>query len=309
MAISSMFCYLSESGWICNKKSNEGYMDKKSEGRGLLYIVATPIGNLEDITLRAIRILKEVGLIAAEDTRHTRKLLSFYKIATPLISLHQHNEKGKSAFLIAKIKGGMNVAYVSDAGTPCVSDPGYQLVNLAQAENVRIVPIPGASALTTALSAAGIPADNFSFCGFLPARENKRRAFLEFLQDDERTIVFYESPARFLSTLKDINEILGNREIVVARELTKVFEEIKRGKVVEFIESYAANKIRGEFTVILRGAERTPLSYTDEDIEKQLMLLWENENVSLRDAVNQVAEKTGLQKKKVYNFAVKHRPR
>ena len=302
-----MFCYLSESGWICNKKSDEGLMDKNNDGRGLLYIVATPIGNLEDITLRAIRILKEVELIAAEDTRHTRKLLSVYKITTPLISLHQHNEREKSALLIAKIKGGMNVAYVSDAGTPCVSDPGYQLVSFAQAENIRIVPIPGASALITAMSAAGIPADNFSFCGFLPARENKRRAFLEALKDDERTIIFYESPARFLSALQDIYEILGNREIVVARELTKIFEEIKRGEVTDLIKYYCENKIRGEFTVILRSVKKNPIFYTDEDIEKQLLLLWEDENVSLRDAVNQVVEKTGLQKKKVYDFAVKLR--
>jgi len=282
-------------------------MDKNNGDRGLLYIVATPIGNLEDITLRAIRILKEVELIAAEDTRHTRKLLNAYKITTPLISLHEHNEREKSALLIAKIKGGMNIAYVSDAGTPCVSDPGYQLVNFAQTENIRIVPIPGASALITAISAAGIPADNFSFCGFLPARENKRRLFLESFKDDERTIIFYESPTRFLSTLHDIYEVLGNREIVVARELTKIFEEIRRGEVIDFIKSYGENKIRGEFTIILRSVKKTPLSYKDEDIEKKILLLWEDENISLRDAVNQVVEKTGLQKKKVYDLAVKLR--
>jgi len=282
-------------------------MDKNNGECGLLYIVATPIGNLEDITLRAIRILKEVDLIAAEDTRHTRKLLNSYKIATSIISLHEHNEKEKGALLIAKIKGGMNVAYVSDAGTPCVSDPGYHLVSFAQAENIRVIPIPGASALITAMSAAGIPADNFSFCGFLPARENKRRLFLESLKDDERTIIFYESPTRFISTLKDIYEILGNREIVVARELTKIFEDIRRGEVIDFIKSYGKNKIRGEFTVILRSVKRTPISYADEDIEKQLLLLWEDENISLRDAVNQVVEQTGLQKKKVYDLAVKLR--
>ena len=282
-------------------------MDKNFSDRGLLYIVATPIGNLEDITLRAIRILKEVELIAAEDTRHTKKLLNAYKIETPLISLHQHNEREKSELIIAKMKGGMNVAYVSDAGTPCVSDPGYQLVSFAQAQNIRIVPIPGPSALITAMSAAGIPADNFSFCGFLPARENQRRLFLESLKDNERTIVFYESPTRFISTLKDIYGILGNREIVVARELTKIFEEIKRGEVIDFIKYYGENKIRGEFTVILRSVKKTPIYYTDEEIEKKLMLLWEDENISLRDAVNQVVEKTGLQKKKVYDLALKLR--
>jgi len=282
-------------------------MEINTGDRGLLYIVATPIGNLEDITLRAIRILKEVDLIAAEDTRRTRKLLNAYKITTSLISLHEHNEREKSALIIAKIKGGMNVAYVSDAGTPCVSDPGYQLVNFAQTENIRIIPIPGPSALITALSAAGIPADNFSFCGFLPARENKRRLFLGSLKDEERTIIFYESPTRFLSTLKDIYEILGNREIVVARELTKIFEEIKRGEVIDFIKSYNENKTRGEFTVILKSVKKTPIFYAGEYIEKKLLELWEDKNVSLRDAVAQVVKKTGLQKKKVYDLAVKLR--
>ncbi len=301
-----MVSNLKQAGYAI-KKFCEGLMDKNNGECGLLYIVATPIGNLEDITLRAIRILKEVDLIAAEDTRHTRKLLNSYKIATSIISLHEHNEKEKGALLIAKIKGGMNVAYVSDAGTPCVSDPGYHLVSFAQAENIRVIPIPGASALITAMSAAGIPADNFSFCGFLSARENKRRLFLESLKDDERTIIFYESPTRFISTLKDIYEILGNREIVVARELTKIFEEIKRGEVIYFIKSYGENKIRGEFTVILRSVKKTPISFTDEDIEKKLLLIWDDESISLRDAVNQVVEKTGLQKKKVYNLAVKLR--
>jgi 16S rRNA (cytidine1402-2'-O)-methyltransferase len=282
-------------------------MDKNAGDGGLLYIVATPIGNLEDITLRAIRILKEVDLIAAEDTRHTRKLLNAYNITTSLISLHEHNEREKSALIIAKIKGGMNVAYVSDAGTPCVSDPGYQLVNFALAEKIRIIPIPGPSALITALSAAGIPADNFLFCGFLPTRENKRRLFLESLRDEERTIVFFESPMRFLSTIKDIYEILGNREIVVARELTKIFEEIKRGEVIDFIKSDSEKKIRGEFTVILKSVKKIPIFYADEDIERNLLELWEDKNVSLRDSVAQVVKKTGLQKKKVYDLAVKLR--
>ena len=303
-----MLFNLKQAAYVNNKKIFcEGHMDKNTGDRGLLYIVATPIGNLEDITLRAIRILKEVDLIAAEDTRHTRKLLNAYKITTSLISLHEHNEREKSALIIAKIKGGMNVAYVSDAGTPCVSDPGYQLVNFAQAENIRIIPVPGPSALITALSAAGFPADNFSFCGFLPTRENKRRLFLGSLKDEERTIIFYESPTRLLSTLKDIYEIMGNREIVVARELTKIFEEIKRGEVIDFIKSDSENKTRGEFTVILRSVKKTPMFYADEDIEKKLLLLWEDKNVSLRDAVAQVVKKTGLQKKKVYDLAVKLR--
>ena len=274
---------------------------------GILYVVATPIGNLEDITLRAIRILKEVGLVAAEDTRRTLKLLNAYKISTPLISLHEHNEREKSALIIAKIKSGMDVAYVSDAGTPCVSDPGHCLVDFAVAENIRVIPIPGPSAVITALSASGFPADNFLFCGFMPARKNKRRKFMESLKDEKRTIVFYESPMRFSATLQDMYDVLGNREIVVARELTKVFEEIKRGKISEFIAGKGQGRTKGEFTIILKGEEYNPLPVADEEIEKRLLVLWKNKKLSLRDAVVEVVSQTGLSKKKVYDLAVKLR--
>jgi 16S rRNA (cytidine1402-2'-O)-methyltransferase len=272
---------------------------------GILYVVATPIGNLEDITLRAIRTLKEVGLVAAEDTRRTRKLLNAYKISTPLISLHEHNEKEKSTLIIAKIKDGMDVAYVSDAGTPCVSDPGHCLVDFALAENIRVIPIPGPSAVITALSASGFSADSFLFCGFMPARKNKRRKFMESLKDEKRTIVFYESPMRFSATLQDIYDVLGNREIVVARELTKVFEEIKRGKILEFIDGKGQGRTKGEFTIILKGEECNPLPVADEEIEKRLLALWKNKKLSLRDAVVEVVSQTGLSKKKVYDLAVK----
>ena len=282
-------------------------MENNADNSGVLYVVATPIGNLEDITLRAIRILREVDLIAAEDTRHTKKLLDAYEITTPLISLHEHNEWEKSLQIIAKIKEGMNVAYVSDAGTPCVSDPGHKLVNFSHKENIRVIPVPGPSAVITALSVAGFPVDDFIFCGFLPARENKRKMFLKLLKKEEMTIVFYESPKRFLSTLEDIYEVLGNREIVVARELTKIFEEIKQGKVIDFINKGAENKTKGEFTIVLQGAVNTPASYTDEEIEKKLLLFWEGRNVSLRDAVAQVVDETGLSKKKVYDLAVRIR--
>jgi 16S rRNA (cytidine1402-2'-O)-methyltransferase len=274
---------------------------------GILYVVATPIGNLEDITLRAIRTLKEVGLVAAEDTRRTRKLLNAYKISTPLISLHEHNEKEKSMLIIAKIKSGMDVAYVSDAGTPCVSDPGHCLVDFVLAENIRVIPIPGPSAVITALCVSGFPADNFLFCGFLPARKNKRRKFMESLKDEKRTIVLYESPMRFSATLQDMYDVLGNREIVVARELTKVFEEIKRGKILEFIDSKGQGRTKGEFTIILQGEEYNPRPVADEEIEKRLLTLWKNKKLSLRDAVVEVVTKTGLSKKKVYDLAVKLR--
>ncbi|NTW07851.1 MAG: 16S rRNA (cytidine(1402)-2'-O)-methyltransferase [Syntrophaceae bacterium] len=282
-------------------------MKPTDENSGLLYIVATPIGNLEDITLRAMRILKEVDLIAAEDTRHTRKLLNAYEISTPLISLHEHNEREKSSTVIAKIKSGMSVAYVTDAGTPCISDPGYLLVKAARAENIRVIPVPGVSAVITALSVAGFPVDNFMFCGFLPAKENKRRKFLEDLKEEESTIVFYESPVRYLAVLQDIYNVLGDREIAVARELTKIFEEIKRGKISSFLTGGLQGKIKGEFTIIIKGKEKEPVSISDEEIEAKLLQLKKNKEISARDAVCEIVRQTGLSKKKVYDLAVKLR--
>ena len=277
------------------------------KNQGTLYIVATPIGNLEDITLRAIRILKEVDLIAAEDTRHTRNLLDAYQIKTHLTSLHEHNEKEKSSSLIAGIKDGMSVAYVSDAGTPCISDPGRNLVDLAHIEKIRVIPIPGPCALIAGLSASGLSAENFLFCGFLPSRENKRRQFLESIKDETRTIIFYESPARFLSALKDLHDIVGNREIVVAREITKVFEDIKRGEIRQWMDGEILPKTKGEFTIILKGREKNIEMMSDEAIKDQLLALWENEELSLRDVVDQVVLQTGLSRKKVYDIALRLR--
>jgi 16S rRNA (cytidine1402-2'-O)-methyltransferase len=273
--------------------------------KGILYVVATPIGNLEDISLRAIRTLKEVDLIAAEDTRHTRKLLNAYKISTPLISLHEHNEKEKSELIISKINSGMNVAYVSDAGTPGVSDPGHYLIGFAQDENIRVIPIPGPSAVITALSASGFSADNFLFCGFMPARENKRRKFIESLKDEERTVVFYESPMRFSDSLKTLQEVLGDREIVMARELTKMFEEIKRGKISEFLAG--KTKIKGEITIIIQGGQKAPVTLTDEEIINKLKSFSRNKQLSLRDAVAEVVSQTSISKKKVYDLALRLR--
>ncbi|MGV8058684.1 MAG: 16S rRNA (cytidine(1402)-2'-O)-methyltransferase [Smithellaceae bacterium] len=283
-------------------------MMANDDNPGILYIVATPIGNLEDITLRALRTLREVNLIAAEDTRRTRKLLSAYEISTPLISLHEHNEKEKSLVIIAKIKSGQSVAYVTDAGTPCISDPGYHLVKVVYAENIRVIPIPGASAVITALSASGFPADNFMFCGFLPAKENKRRKFLEELKEEERTVVFYESPARYLAALQNMYDVLGDREIVVARELTKIFEEIKYGKISDFLNSRAQGKTKGEFTIILRGKEKEPVAVTAEEIEEKLLQLLKDKKISVRDAVYEIVQQTGLSRKKVYDLALKLRP-
>jgi 16S rRNA (cytidine1402-2'-O)-methyltransferase len=279
--------------------------ERSSIKKGILYVVATPIGNLEDISLRAIRTLKEVDLIAAEDTRHTKKLLNAYKISTPLISLHEHNEKEKSELIISKIKTGMNVAYVSDAGTPCVSDPGHYLIGFAQDENIRVIPIPGSCAVVTALSASGFSADSFLFCGFMPARENKRRKFMESLKNEERTVVFFESPMRFSDSLKSLQEVLGDREIVVARELTKIFEEVKRGKISEFIAG--KTKLKGEITIIIQCGQKAPVTLTDEEIINKLKSFSKNKQLSLRDAVAEVVSQTGISKKKVYDLAIKLR--
>jgi len=282
-------------------------MTTNDDNSGILYVVATPIGNLEDITLRALRILKEVSLIAAEDTRHTRKLLCAYEITTHLISLHEHNEKEKSSIIIAKIKSGLSAAYVTDAGTPGISDPGYHLVKLAHAENIRVIPVPGASAVITALSVSGFPADNFVFCGFLPAKENKRRKFLEELREEIKTSVFYESPARYLAALRDMYDVLGDREIVVGRELTKIFEEIQSAKISKFLENGIQGKKRGEFTIVVKGKEKETIVVTDEEIENKLLQLWNDKKISLRDAVAEVVQQTGLSRKKVYDLAVKLR--
>ena len=197
--------------------------------QGQLYVVATPIGNLEDITLRAIRILKEVRLIAAEDTRHTRILLDKYQIPTPLTSLYDQNEEKKSDLLLARLQKGEDIAYVSDAGTPGISDPGFILVRKAISLGIRVVPVPGSSALIAALSVSGLPMDSFVFLGFLPAKQARRRQLLASLKQEERTLVFYESPRRLLSSLQDIDELLGEREVVVSREMTKIYEEFLRG--------------------------------------------------------------------------------
>ena len=198
---------------------------------GILYIVATPIGNLEDITARALRVLKEVDVIAAEDTRHTQILLDHYAIRTPLTSYHEHNEKAKAVELAHRLAAGQNVAVVCDAGTPAISDPGYRLAAAAIGAGIRIVPVPGASALTAVLSASGLPTDRFIFEGFLPAGKKPRRARLQSLRDETRTLVFYEAPHRLKETLDDMVELLGNRQAVLAREVSKVYEEFLRGSL------------------------------------------------------------------------------
>jgi len=219
----------------------------------MLYIVATPIGNLEDITLRALRVLREVDLIAAEDTRQTRKLLVRYDIDTELTSYHEHNERIKSKHLVDRLESGQSIALVSDAGTPTLSDPGYHLVREAVDRGIRVTPIPGAAAMTVALSASGMPTDRFTFEGFLPARRNRRREVLHARAGEKSTMVFYEAPHRVKDTLADMHDILGERPVVVARELTKFHEEFLRGQLSQVVAEMESREARGEFVIVLAG--------------------------------------------------------
>jgi len=218
---------------------------------GTLYVVATPIGNLEDITLRALRVLKEVGLVACEDTRRTRTLLTHFGIHVPVTSYFEHNKLAKGPAILKTLREGRSVALVTDAGTPGISDPGFLLVREARAAGIPVVPVPGPSAVVTALSAAGIPANSFVFDGFLPVKPGKRIHRLEALRDLEMTIVCYESPHRILATLEAVAQVFGEVEIVAARELTKQFEEIVRGTPGALREGFAAGAVRGEFTLVI----------------------------------------------------------
>ncbi len=224
--------------------------------KGTLYIVSTPIGNLEDITLRALRILKEVDLIAAEDTRHTGLLLRHFGIQKPLTSYFEGNELKKREWILSRLKQGDRIALVSDAGTPGISDPGFRLIQMVIENQIPIIPIPGPSAVIAALSVSGLPTDAFLFKGFFPHKSKKRRDLLKQLEETKETLIFYESPHRITETLKDILEILGDREIVLTRELTKIYEEVLRGKVSEIQNQLAERKLKGEITLVISGKTR-----------------------------------------------------
>jgi 16S rRNA (cytidine1402-2'-O)-methyltransferase len=262
----------------------------------VLYVVATPIGNLEDITLRALRVLREVKLIAAEDTRKTRRLLTAYEIKTPLTSYYEHNKLTKLDYILDRLKEG-DIALVSEAGTPGISDPGYELIVAAGKQNIPVVPVPGPSAITTALAISGLPTDRFIFIGFLPPRAGARRRVLESVAAGPGTIVALEAPHRLTAALNDIRLVLGDRRIAVCRELTKLYEETFRGTVSEAIGHFT--EPRGEFTLVIEGGGTPERPQLTEDIEKQLQQMY-LAGASAREAVTAMAGETGLKKKELY---------
>ena len=274
---------------------------------GTLYLVATPIGNLADITQRALQILNDVDLIACEDTRHTHKLLNHYGLSTNTISYHEHNEQKRATELIDRLKQGTNIAVVSDAGTPSISDPGFRLVRAAIENDITIVPIPGPSALITALIAAGLPTDEFFFAGFLPARANARRARLSELQSVPGTLIFYEAPHRLAQTLKDAYEILGEREAVVARELTKLHEEIRRGRLSELTTDYTEKTdARGEIVVLI---DRNVIgaAATETVSVATLVNQYEQDGLDHRAALKKAARELGLSRAEAYRKLLSER--
>jgi len=267
---------------------------------GILYIVATPIGNLEDITLRALRVLREVNWIACEDTRQTRKLLEHFGIAKPMVSYHEHNESGRAAELVEKLAEGSSGALVSDAGTPLISDPGYRLVQAAIAGAIPVVPIPGASAVMGALSAAGLPTDAFRFCGFLPPKSSQRRKILELMKPETGTLIFYETPHRILEALEDVALVMGARPVVVARELTKLHEEFLRGTAADVSAELASRPaVKGEITLLI--GKGNSLEADDTPLEEAVRAA-ELQGLPRMEAIKHVARQRGLSKREVYRL-------
>jgi 16S rRNA (cytidine1402-2'-O)-methyltransferase len=275
-----------------------------STGGPSLYLVATPIGNLEDITLRALRVLKEVDLIACEDTRQTLKLLNHYGIQTRLVSYHEHNEMTKAAELVVDLEGGAKIALVTDAGMPGISDPGFRLIALAIRHHVPVIPIPGASAFLAALVASGLPTDSFRFSGFLPAKSGQRRKLLESVKESPRTQVFYEAPHRLLETLADVVEVLGNdRHVVVAREVTKIHEEFLRGRSAEILKQLKARgDVKGEITLLIAKAEdgATPAVSAVVSLAQRVREIMDEEKADEKGALKKVAKERGMGKSEAY---------
>jgi len=273
---------------------------QETTGTGTLYIVSTPIGNLEDVTLRALRVLKEVSLVAAEDTRRIRKLLQAYGIKTPVMSLYDRVESKKAPLLISRLREGEDVAYVCDAGTPLISDPGYILVRRAIEDGVTVVPVPGPSAVIAALSVAGLPTDRFIFCGFPPSKAARRRQFLKALANETATLVFFESPRRLQACLEDLHVLWGDRRAVITRELTKKFEEIYRGTLPELLLRLKSERVRGEITILVEGSPSGTPQGDTADLRDRIRKLRENPSLTNKDIVGILASETRLPRSKIY---------
>jgi 16S rRNA (cytidine1402-2'-O)-methyltransferase len=278
---------------------------ENEEQKGILYLVPTPIGNLEDMSFRAIRILKEADLIAAEDTRNTKKLCNYFEIQTPVVSYHEHNKDSSGDKLIHKVKDGMKIALVSDAGMPAISDPGYELVHAAVDQKITVVPLPGANAALTALIASGLPCQPFYFYGFLSRSKKEKKEELKILKKQKATLVFYESPHRLKETLAVMHEILGNRNIALCRELTKKFEEFIRGSLEEILDWSIQDEIRGEFCLIIEGADDQEQEeeiswWAALTIEEHVNHYINSKNMSSKEAIKQSAKDRGLNKREVY---------
>ncbi|MCX7792844.1 MAG: 16S rRNA (cytidine(1402)-2'-O)-methyltransferase [Thermodesulfovibrionales bacterium] len=270
---------------------------------GVLYIVATPIGNLEDITLRALRVLKDVDFIAAEDTRHSLKLLNHYDIEKPLLSYWSEREKVRSDEIINLLKQGRSVALISDAGTPGISDPGAVLIGRAIDEGLTVVPVPGASALIAALSISGLPTEEFTFCGFLPPRRAERIRKLELLKFERRTLVFYEAPHRLLETVEDFLEVFGGeRRVAIFKELTKIHEQVFRGSIQEVYSKLLESVVAGEYVIVLEGSGKI-LSSFEEALEEVKVLM--KQGMGRKEAVKTVAEHYNLSSKELYDRSLK----
>jgi 16S rRNA (cytidine1402-2'-O)-methyltransferase len=268
---------------------------------GTLYVVGTPIGNLEDISYRAVRMLKEADLIACEDTRHTAKLLHHYAIDKPTVSYHEHNEAARAEELVAKLELGLNVAQVSDAGMPGISDPGYRVIKLAIERGVQVVPIPGASALVAALAASGLPTDSFQFLGFLPAKSGQRRTTVETLRHAQHTTVVYEAPHRIAETLKDIVELLGaERPVVLARELTKLHEEFIRGTAAQVLHRVQEHELKGEMTLLIGKSAAQEAQVSAKNIVQRLDEIVREQKLDENAALKVLAKEQGISKSEAY---------
>ena len=297
-------CYFKSRKKSARRTPGNPFMKPKETSSGILYIVSTPIGNLEDITLRALRVLKEVDLIAAEDTRRTRQLLTHYGIHKPLVSYHEHNRRIREESLLEELREGKTIALVTDAGTPGISDPGEHLVRSAIQESIPLVPIPGPSAMVSALSISGLPTESFLFYGFLPNKAAARQKLMLSLKERPETLIFYESPKRLRSFLEDTIRILGERQVVVAREMTKVYEEAYRGTASEILREIGEEEIKGEVTVVMEGCT-SPAKVESSSIAELLELYFREMGFSMKGAIERVAAELGVPKSEVYRESLK----